>query len=248
MASTRESVVAMARKYVGTVQGSKNHKAFVNDFNSIKPHGEVGNYSCAWCAIFVTVIQKWAGNGADVVPQSYNCGTLITYAKKLGIWVENDNYKPTAGDMVIYYWSAPAGECTHGASHVGIVEKVSGNTVTVIEGNMGSGYVGRRSYNVGYRYVRGYICPRYKSSGSGTLYSGALPTATIRLGSRGENVKHWQTFINWYFGKEKPLAVDGIFGAQTKSWTVKFQSNYKSLIQDGIVGVKTIATAKAARK
>jgi hypothetical protein len=33
--------------------------------------------------------------------------------------------------------------------------------MTIIEGNMSSGVVGRRTLSVNGRYIRGYICPKY---------------------------------------------------------------------------------------
>lgn len=73
-------------------------------------------------------------------------------------------------------------------------------------------------------------------------YTGSLPTATIKKGSKGNAVKLWQKFLNW-FGKYG-LAVDGVFGAKTVSATKKFQKS-QGLTQDGIAGPKTLAKAKA---
>ena len=74
--STRSEVVKIAKQYVGCRQGSDKHKDLVNTFNGVKPHGEVGNYTCAWCAIAWTAFQIKAGN-KSIAPLSYNCGTLI---------------------------------------------------------------------------------------------------------------------------------------------------------------------------
>lgn len=83
---------------------------------------------------------------------------------------------------------------------------------------------------------------------TGTAYPKYLPSKTIRRGDKGIDVSAWQAFINWYFGKQKPLACDGIFGPATEKWTKEFQRNYKHLEVDGIVGPQTIKTAKDARK
>lgn len=58
--------------------------------------------------------------------------------------------------------------------------------------------------------------------------------ATIRKGSRGNDVKQWQTAI-------KALPIDGIFGAGTETATKKWQQSH-GLAADGIVGPKTWAT------
>jgi len=44
-----------------------------------------------------------------------------------------------------------------------MVEKVDGNTITVIEGNMGSpSHVGRRTISVNQKNIRGYVTPKFK--------------------------------------------------------------------------------------
>lgn len=163
--STRSEVVKIAKKYVGVKQGTKKHKELVDMFNSVKPHGEKGNYSCAWCAITWTAIQIIAGNGQKVVPYSYNCGKLIEYAKKLGIWVEEDDFIPSPADGIIYYWNdSGKGDCKSGASHVGTVEKIDmkKKKITVIEGNKGTTHAcGRREIGFNSRYIRGFIHPVY---------------------------------------------------------------------------------------
>ena len=73
-------------------------------------------------------------------------------------------------------------------------------------------------------------------------YTGALPTSTIKKGSKGNAVKLWQKFLNW-FGNYG-LKVDGVFGKLTFNATKKFQKS-QGLTQDGIAGPKTLAKAKA---
>ena len=161
--STRNEVVSIAKSYVGCKQGSDKHKKLVDTFNKVRPHGERGNYSCAWCAITWSAFQILAGNTSKNVPLSYNCGTLINDAKKLGVWVENDAYVPSPGDGIIYSWNDDGkGDCKTGASHVGTVEKVEKGKITIIEGNKGTSKAcGRRVINVNSRYIRGFICPKY---------------------------------------------------------------------------------------
>ena len=164
--ATRTQAVAIARSYIGCVRGDKRHRKLVDIFNSVKPHGEVGNYSCAWCAISWTAWMILASMDQDKVAYSYNCGTLISYSKRIGTWVENDAYVPMPGDGIIYYWGdSGKGDCTSGASHVGMVESVEKGYITVIEGNKGSGYCGRRAIKVNSRYIRGFMVPKYIGSG-----------------------------------------------------------------------------------
>ena len=163
--ATRAEVVKIAKSYVGCKQGSKKHHDLVDTFNKVKPHGEVGNYSCFWCAITYTAFMIKAGMTRKQVPMSYNCGRLIDDAKALGIWQENDAYIPAKGDGIIYYWNdSGKGDCRSGASHVGTVEKVNKKKkeITVIEGNKGTSRAcGRRTIKFNGRYIRGFITPKF---------------------------------------------------------------------------------------
>lgn len=64
-------------------------------------------------------------------------------------------------------------------------------------------------------------------------FNGAMPTATVKKGSKGESVKRVQRFLNWNLGTK--LAVDGICGSKTTSAIKKFQKKYKLKV-DGIFG------------
>ena len=72
-------------------------------------------------------------------------------------------------------------------------------------------------------------------------YSGTIPKPTLKKGSEGERVENWQKFLNWYEGYG--LKVDKKFGTLTKEATRDFQRDH-GLVDDGVVGPKTIAKAK----
>lgn len=164
-AELRKKYVTIAQSYVGAVQGSAKHKKIVSLFNSVKPGGEVMYNSWPWCAASTTA---WAiqafGSKADVVfPLDYNVGNLVSKAKAMGAWVERDTYAPKSGDLVIFSWSPnTTGELTTGASHVGVVESVKSGYIHTIEGNKGTSHTClRRSFPIGWVYIRGFIVPRY---------------------------------------------------------------------------------------
>lgn len=160
MAYTRQQTVDLFKKYDGAPQGSARHRDLVDTFNKVKPHGEVGNYKCPWCAITVTAILIKAGYNTKNMPMSYNCGTLVNDMKKLGVWIERDDYTPSIGDLIIYNWDdSGKGELTWGAYHVGMIISVnkSGKTFKVLEGNKGTASkVGARTMNINGRYIRGF--------------------------------------------------------------------------------------------
>ena len=66
-------------------------------------------------------------------------------------------------------------------------------------------------------------------------FSGSLPTATVKKGSKGENVKRVQRFLNWCINAK--LKVDGKCGSKTVSAIKKFQKKYKLKV-DGIFGTQ----------
>lgn len=66
-----------------------------------------------------------------------------------------------------------------------------------------------------------------------TPYTGTLPTATVKKGSKGTSVKAVQAFLNWCINAK--LAVDGDCGKNTEAAIKKYQNQY-SLKVDGIFG------------
>lgn len=160
----RTKVVDTAKKHIGCHEGSKEHHEIIDLFNTVKPDKWAMTYSAAWCAAFVTSVLIEA-LGADkakkVAPMSANCDNMIKHAKEMGCWIEDDSYKPKKAEFVLYDWQdSGVGDNKGGADHVGIVEKVSGNTITVIEGNY-SDMVKRRTLQVNGRYIRGFVAPLY---------------------------------------------------------------------------------------
>lgn len=67
-----------------------------------------------------------------------------------------------------------------------------------------------------------------------------LSRKNLSLGSKGESVKWLQYELNRHGAN---LVVDGIFGKQTKLAVLLFQKD-NGLVQDGVVGVKTLAALK----
>ena len=74
-------------------------------------------------------------------------------------------------------------------------------------------------------------------------YTGKLPAVAFKKGAKGDHVKLWQKFLNWYHPAWK-LTVDGKCGNNTESATKAFQKN-EGLTPDGVVGAKTLAKAKS---
>lgn len=178
----RQKVLSIMQGWVGLKRSDRSHAVIIDTYNSHTPlpRGYRVTYKDAYCAATVSAAAIKAGY-TDIIPVECSCNKLIDLAKGMGIWEENDAYVPAPGDDILYDWDDNATNYAtidnKGAvEHVGMVEKVSGRTITIIEGNMSGGVVGRRTVTVNGRYIRGYICPKYATkatSASGTA-SGAV--------------------------------------------------------------------------
>ena len=185
----RQKVVDIAISYIGCKESDGSHKKIIDLYNSHKPlaRGYPVKYTDAWCSTFASAVAIAAGL-TDIIPTECGCEKHIQLFKNKGSWQENDAYTPKPGDYIFYDWDdSGVGDDTGSADHVGIVEKVSGATITVIEGNY-SNAVKRRTIAVNGRYIRGYGVPKYSSkatSGGGT--SGGSGTSS-GAGASGETV------------------------------------------------------------
>ncbi len=161
----RDRVVKQAQAWIGRKEADGSHKQIIDVYNSHKPlaRGYVVKYTDAWCAAFVSAVAIRCGV-TDIIPTECGCGQMLILFKILGELVENDSYRPNPGDVVFYDWQDSGfGDDTGWPDHVGIVEKVTGNIITVIEGNK-SDAVGRRQLQVGGRYIRAYGVPKYRNA------------------------------------------------------------------------------------
>lgn len=177
----RQKVVSIAQSYLGCKESDGSHKKIIDLYNSHKPlaRGYAMKYTDAWCSTFASAVAI-AAELTDIIPTECGCEKHIQLFKGLGSWQENDAYVPSPGDYVFYDWDdSGAGDCTGSADHVGIVEKVSGQTITVIEGNY-SDSVKRRTITVNGRYIRGYGVPKYssKATASGSTSGGSTGGGT----------------------------------------------------------------------
>ena len=160
----RKNVVSIAQKYIGYKEKDGSYKVIIDLYNSHKPlaRGYAVKYTDAWCSTFASAVAIEAGL-TDIIPTECSCEKHIGLFKKLGSWQEKDDYVPQPGDYIFYDWQdTGVGDDTGAADHVGIVEKVVGRTITVIEGNC-SNEVKRRTIAVNGRYIRGYGVPNYAS-------------------------------------------------------------------------------------
>lgn len=165
--SDRQKPVNYLKQYVGITEGSAGHRAILAVFNN---SGLCTRYKMtvndAWCATGVSAAFIATGL-SDIFPcVECSCENMINLADAAKIWVENDAYVPSTGDVVLYDWDDDGkGDCTGWSDHVGIVVSVSGSNIKVIECNI-SNTVGYRNLTVNGRYIRGFITPKYSGTAS----------------------------------------------------------------------------------
>lgn len=172
MAKTAIEVVKLAQSWLGKREANGSHKSIIDLYNSHKPlaRGYVVKYTDSWCATFVSAISIKLGY-TDIIPTECGCEQMIELFKKIGSWEENDARTPKPGDVIFYDWQDNGiGDNKGWSDHVGIVEKVSGTTITIIEGNKNNA-VERRIINVNAKTIRGYGVPKYGTNSSSVASS-----------------------------------------------------------------------------
>ena len=160
----RQKIVGIMQGWVGRKEANGTHKEIIDIYNAHRPlaRGYKVKYTDAWCATTVSAAAIAAGM-TDIIPTECGCSAMIELFRRMGCWQENDAYRPLPGDFIFYDWQDNGAGDNRGApDHVGMVEKVSGNTITIIEGNY-SDSVKRRTIKVNGRYIRGYGVPKYGS-------------------------------------------------------------------------------------
>ena len=243
MSYLRTKVVDQMKAWLGCNESDGSHKKIIDIYNSHKPlaRGYAVRYTDEWCATTVSAAAINLGYTA-IIPTECSCTKMIELLKNLGSWVEADSYVPQPGDIIFYDWDDNGrGDNTGSPDHVGIVEKVSNNTITIIEGNYKNA-VTRREIAINGKFIRGYGVPKYdtESINSGTTNTTQTEKASdvkmtqIKRGSEGRAVRVWQAIVG--------ADVDGDFGPNTERATIDFQMkafpNDKKE-WDGIVGDKT---------
>ena len=254
----RAKVAAAARKYLGCKEADGSHRQFIDRYNRQKhlPRNHKMTYTAAWCATFVSAIAIELGL-TDIMPPETSCRLMIEQYRQRGRWRENEAYAPRVGDVIFYDWddgvNYAATDNTGSPEHVGIVVGVSGDTISVIEGNNADA-VRTQAVKVNGRYIRGYGLPDYASKATASAPSPAPkpvtkkcpyadPKTALRRGSKGNGVRWVQWDLNQ--ADNAKLAVDGKFGPLTRAAVLAFQRKRK-LEVDGIVGPKTRAALKKA--
>lgn len=237
----RNQVVAIMEDWVGLKESNGSFKPIIDLYNNHKPlaRNYKVKYTDHWCATTVSAAFIKAGL-TDIAPTECSCAKMIELYKKLGRWEEKDSYAPSPGDIIMYDWGDDGkGDNTGHPEHVGIVSKVLGKTITVIEGNK-SESVAKRTMQVDGKYIRGYCLPNYTSKA--TKFSKSdfktmeMSVPILKKGANGEPVEALQALLN--LRADAKLDVDSNFGPGTDK-AVKNYQKAEGLTVDGSVGAAT---------
>lgn len=113
-----------------------------------------------WCAYAASWAAWMAwhhlGDGAPDVPHSWRASVaeLVSDARKVGAWhPAGDGYVPQAGDLAIFS-RGHANPLLGGEGHVGRVERLEGDVLVTIDGNVGDAWARVRRL---FRLALGFI-------------------------------------------------------------------------------------------
>lgn len=252
----RSKVVDTAVAWLGCKESDGSHKKIIDVYNSHRPlaRGYNVRYSDAWCATYVSAVSIACGL-TDILPTECGCAKMIELFKKLGAWVEADNYTPQPADVCFYDWDdSGKGENTGHPEHVGLVERIQGQTIYVVEGNY-SNSVKRRAIKIDGKFIRGYGVPNYASKVDGAAAPAAPATSTttttqkgdvvnypiLRKGSTGPAVKAMQILLIGYGYSCGPDGADGDFGKNTEKAVREYQQATGKTV-DGAAGPETLGS------
>lgn len=171
-AADRNAVVNQMLEWEHYSEQNGKFKVIIDGYNSYLPtavKAGTANYSMKysdeWCACASSNAYIACGIGY-LFPVECSCPRMITLAKKMGIWQENDGYVPDPADAVLYDWDdSGKGDNTGTPDHIGIVIAVdkSKGTFVVMEGNKNES-VERRTMSIDGKYIRGFITPKFNDS------------------------------------------------------------------------------------
>lgn len=228
MSKYASKVIEQAKSWLGCKESNGTHKAIIDVYNSHKPlaRSYKVKYTDEWCATFVSAVAIKLGY-TDIIPTECSCPKMIALFKKLGTWNESDSRTPKAGDIIFYDWEdSGSGDNKGTANHVGIVEKVSSGTITVIEGNYNE-VVKRRNIKVNGKYIRGYGVPKYDAEPT----VAEKPDVIYQVYAGG---KWWGEIKN--FNNTDSNGYAGVFGKEISGIRVKLSNGKTVTVRSHISG------------
>ena len=237
-----DSIIATAKSYLGTIEGSEKHRDIINLYNRAR-------YSDAyqmtmqdpWCCAFVVAVFEQCGM-RDIIPCYAACDQMISVFTKWGRYYSRSVRAVRPGDIIFYDWN-----CDLSSDHVGIVVQNRFGELSVIEGNK-SDSVSYRNIPISSPQILGFGVPNYDAS-DGSASEGRIDSTSheldaqyiktlpvLQYGKSNVYVKIVQVLLNYY--EKANLDIDGQYGPFTKKAVADYQMK-NGLSVDGVVGAET---------
>lgn len=168
MSATVETVLGVARGWLGYSDANGKSKIIIDIYNADKPlpRSYPIKYTDAWCDVFVTAVAIEA-KAVDIIGKECSPEKHVNIFKSKGIWIEDGKITPKPGDIIVFNWDRNAQPNDGYPDHIGYVESVDNGIITTIEGNVGR-VCKRRTFRVGHGNIRGFARPKYAPSVPGT--------------------------------------------------------------------------------
>lgn len=217
----KDSVLNVLRSWLGRNENDNSHRQIIDIYNGIKPlpRGYAVKYTDEWCDAGLSAAFIQAGD-PNLIGRECGCEKHIDIFKNKGIWIEDGTVTPQSGDIIVFSWRKNTQPNNSYADHIGIVESVSGRTITTIECNK-SNAVSRRTIQVGHGNIRGYARPKYESSTAQTPNPSVIndviagkygnnPERSDRLRAAGYDPQVVQQLVNQAMKYEKKPNLDQV--------------------------------------
>ena len=249
MSITASQAIKVMQSWVGKNEADGSFKEIIDLYNTQKPlpRGYKVKYTDEWCATTISAVSVKLGC-TDIMPTECSCQKMIEKYKTIGCFVENENRVPMPGDIIFYDWQDSSNYATTdnkgNADHVGMVEQIVGNTITVIEGNLNSA-VGRRKLEVNGKYIRGYAVPKYSTSTTNTVY---VPSTNNTTSSVATSSVYYSRYTGKESGLDTILAEIGVPAQYRGSWKARKPLAEANGISNYCGSAKDNSTLKALAK
>ena len=162
-----QDVLDVMSSWLGYSEANGKFRQIIDLYNSHQPlaRGYAVQYTDEWCdtAVSAAAIQA---DCVDLIGTECGCEKHIEIFKEKGIWIEDGTIVPLPGDIILYNWDFQVQPNDGYSDHIGYVESVSGQMITVIEGNYNEA-VARRKIPADWGQIRGYARPKYAEGVTG---------------------------------------------------------------------------------
>ena len=131
-----QDVLNVMRSWIGYSEANGKFRQIIDLYNSHQPlaRGYAVQYTDEWCDTAVSAAAIQAGC-VDLIGTECGCEKHIEIFKEKGIWIEDGTIVPLPGDIILYNWDCQVQPNDGYSDHIGYVESVSGQMITVMEGN-----------------------------------------------------------------------------------------------------------------